>query len=100
MVEEKAHCRYVGDHSQRQAHLGESRVDLTRLSCTLWGDVKGQRGGERRTRCSSQKTQTYKESGQSKWLDYIGKGSPSPWAGEFRVMVGCVIQEGPVTGRG
>ena len=29
MVEEKVYYRYVGEHSQRQTHLGESRVLLT-----------------------------------------------------------------------
>lgn len=28
----EAYCRYVGEHSQRQRHEGESRVDMTRLS--------------------------------------------------------------------
>jgi hypothetical protein len=30
-VEEKVYYRYVGEHSQRQEHLGGSRVDKTRL---------------------------------------------------------------------
>ena len=38
MVEEKVYYRYVGEHSQRQGHLGESRVVMT-LSHV-------QRGGE------------------------------------------------------
>lgn len=29
MVKEKAFYRYVGEHSQRQGHLKESRVDMT-----------------------------------------------------------------------
>ena len=33
MGEEKVYWGYVGEHSQRQGYLGESRVDMTRLSC-------------------------------------------------------------------
>lgn len=29
MVEKKVDCRRVGEHSQRQGHVGESRVDRT-----------------------------------------------------------------------
>lgn len=29
MVEKKVSCRQKGEHSQRQRHLGESRVDMT-----------------------------------------------------------------------
>lgn len=29
MVEEKVYYRYVGEHSQSQGHLGESRVGMT-----------------------------------------------------------------------
>jgi len=39
MEEEKVYCRYVGEHSQRQRNLGESRVDMS-LS------LVGRRGGE------------------------------------------------------
>lgn len=31
-VKEKVYYRYVGAQSQRRGHLGESRVDVTRLS--------------------------------------------------------------------
>lgn len=31
MVDEKAYYSYVADHSQRQGHLGESRVNKTSL---------------------------------------------------------------------
>lgn len=40
--------------------------------------------GERRIRCRRQEPQRYKESRQPKWLNYIEKSSPAPWAGEFR----------------
>lgn len=36
MVEEKGYCRYAGEHSQRRGYLGESRVDVTRLSWAMW----------------------------------------------------------------
>ena len=29
MVEEEAYCRFVGEHGQRQRHLGMSRVFMT-----------------------------------------------------------------------
>jgi hypothetical protein len=29
MVEKKVYCRLKGEHSQRQRHLEESRVDMT-----------------------------------------------------------------------
>jgi hypothetical protein len=29
MVEEKVYYRYVGEHSRRQTHLGQSRVVMT-----------------------------------------------------------------------
>ena len=48
MVEEKVYYRHVGEHSQRQRHLGESRVDMTRLSCTMWGEGEGK--AERRVK--------------------------------------------------
>jgi predicted phosphoadenosine phosphosulfate sulfurtransferase len=35
MVEEDVYYRYVGEHSQRQEHLGEHRVNMTRLSCAM-----------------------------------------------------------------
>ena len=37
MVEKKVYCRLKGEHSQRQRHLTESRVDVTRLSWAMWG---------------------------------------------------------------
>lgn len=33
MGEEKVYWGYVGEPSQRQGYLGESGVDVTRLSC-------------------------------------------------------------------
>jgi len=35
MVEEKVCCREKGEHRQRQRHVGESRVTMTRLSCPI-----------------------------------------------------------------
>lgn len=42
-VEEKVYYRYMGEHRQGQRHPGESRVDMTRLSCAMWerGREKG-----------------------------------------------------------
>jgi hypothetical protein len=37
MVEEKVYYRYVGEHSQRQGHLGESRGDMSLNHVGRWG---------------------------------------------------------------
>lgn len=42
MVEE-IQGRYPGGCSQRKEHLGESRVDMTRLNCAMWGYREGKR---------------------------------------------------------
>lgn len=60
--EEEVHYRDVGEHSQRQRHLGESRVDVTRLSwteCGRGGDRRGRR--VRRARCISQEVEGTKK---------------------------------------
>lgn len=43
-VEEKVYCRYMGGCSQRQIRLGESGVDMSRLSRAMWGKGKGESG--------------------------------------------------------
>lgn len=53
-------CGCVEEHSQRQGHLEESRVDVT-LSHVRRG--RGREKGERGTRYSSQQTQRYKKGG-------------------------------------
>lgn len=73
---EKVYYKYVGEHGQRQGHLGESGVDMTQ-SCAGW-EKAGRGRGEKGARCSSQEVQRFKESGEPKWLDYIGKNSPVP----------------------
>jgi hypothetical protein len=35
MVEEKVDCRQKEEHSQRQGHLGESGVNMARLSWAM-----------------------------------------------------------------
>jgi hypothetical protein len=45
MVEGKGYCSYMGEHSQRQAHLGESRAVMTRLSKAICGGGKGKGEG-------------------------------------------------------
>jgi hypothetical protein len=40
----KVSGRYVGEHSQRQEHLEESRMDMTRLS---WAMLRAGRGMEK-----------------------------------------------------
>lgn len=46
MVEESVYCRYVGELSQRQQHLGEFRVDMTRLNWAMWGEEGVNEEGE------------------------------------------------------
>lgn len=36
-VEEKGYYRRVEEHSRRHRHLGESRVDMIRLTWIMWG---------------------------------------------------------------
>ena len=42
MVEEKVYYRYVGEHSQRQTHLGESRVVVLTLKHVGGGRERGE----------------------------------------------------------
>ena len=48
MVEEKVYYRYVGEHSQRQGHLGESRVNMTLSHVRRRVRREGGRGERRR----------------------------------------------------
>lgn len=88
MEEEKVHYRDTGEQSQRQWHLGESRMDMTRLNWAVWGGVKGRgRAGE---------SVAAREGGvvskvPSGWVakmdglyqeEHLGEGQPTPWAGE------------------
>lgn len=68
-------------------------MNIFSLSCAKGGRRAGR--GERGTRCSSQETQRYKESGQLARLDYIGKSNPEPWAREFWVVVETGMQGEP-----
>lgn len=56
MVEEKAHCRYEGEHSPRQRHLGKLRVDMTggerRETNQEARKVKSERKEPKREQCS------------------------------------------------
>ena len=45
MKEEKFKYRKREAHRYRQGYLGESIVDMTRLSCAMWEDVEGKRKG-------------------------------------------------------
>lgn len=60
VVEEKDFCRYVGEHRQRQQHLGEYRVDMTKLSWAVWGEAARRRD---RNQLEQPGDQGYKESG-------------------------------------
>ena len=73
MVEEKVYCRYIPQHSQRRGLLGKSRVDMTRLSWTMWRQEEGEKG-ERGTRCGSQEGKGTKRKGNQK--DAIEKSLP------------------------
>jgi hypothetical protein len=59
MVEEKVYCRCVGEHSQRQGHLGESRV----------GHVRRFGSGKRESQ----------EARRVKGRQKEGPGNPSGW---------------------
>lgn len=71
MVEENVYCKQRGEPSQRQRHLGESRVHRT-LSHVRRGGGHG-RGESRGTRCVSLETQerVNKNDQVPKWLDSI-----------------------------
>lgn len=45
---EKVNCRFVGEHSQRQGHLRESRVDVNSLSWAMCGRERGEPGAAAR----------------------------------------------------
>lgn len=60
-VEEKVYYRTVGEKSQRQGPVGESRVDITRPNWAMRGRGRERRGS--RTRCSSLEVQRFKEAG-------------------------------------
>lgn len=54
-MEEKVYCRHVGKHSQRQrqGHLGEARMDMTR-ALSLNEEKGGRERGARGTRYNGQ----------------------------------------------
>ena len=54
VVEEQVHCQYVGEHSQRRGHLGESRVDMIHPLSHVRRAGRRKEKREKRTRCSSQ----------------------------------------------
>ena len=72
----------MGEYSQSLGHLGEQKVSMTGLSLS----TSERRGREEREQ-SSQVQKPGGSEGQrdqgAKLLDYIGKGSLAPWAGEF-----------------
>lgn len=46
MVEEKVYYRHMGEHSQRQKHVGESSVDMTRSHVRRRGEERRRERGE------------------------------------------------------
>ena len=62
MVEETAYCRSVGEHSQKQGHLGESRVDRARLSWVMWEKERG-KGREKETGAVARRPKIQKREG-------------------------------------
>ena len=103
MVERQVYCRNTGEHSQRQGHLGESRVDVTsRWSWDMWETEREKETGERGTQCSSQEAKDIQgwvtiKSGLCR-EEPLREGQPSPWAGKFRAEV-RVCQPYSITGR-
>lgn len=69
MVEEEAYYRYTRDHSQRQTHPGESRVDMARMSWAQAERGRERENGERGTRYNSQETKGIEGvSNQNGWI--------------------------------
>ena len=69
MVEEKVYYRYVGEHSQRQKHLGEPRVDMTRLSLAMWGGERGRRSSKGKPGAAARTSKVQKKVGNQKdWI--------------------------------
>lgn len=68
---EKANCRYVREHSQKQGHL---RVQSGRVQTELDKMWKGERGA----RCSSQEAQGYKKEQVTKMVRLSSEEQPSP----------------------
>lgn len=99
----KGFCRYslfIIDERQRQRHLEESRVNMTRLKCATRGVGKGKEKGESRTWCRKEARGTRKVATKMSGLyreEFLGDGKPSTWAGEFRA--GVVFELYPVTCR-
>lgn len=63
------------------------------------GRVRVREREEQETRYSSPERQSYKEGRDQKWLNYIGKSSPTSQPGEFKTGAGYTRQKGSVTGR-
>ena len=83
MAEEKVYYRCVEEHSQRQLHLGESRVIPTLPEPCRRGVGEGERG----TKYSSPEVRDTKGAGsQMSGLymeEQLGEGQSNLWAGEF-----------------
>lgn len=90
-MENKVPPRYVGKHSQRETHLGESRVDFT---LSHWrkgvGKGEGREGNEKQSR-----GQRCKKGRWSKWLDCIRMEQPS-FLGWWVQGTGAYMPERPV----
>lgn len=54
VVEEQVHCMYVGEHRQRQRHLGVFRVDMIHPLSHVRRAGRGREKREKGTICSSQ----------------------------------------------
>lgn len=80
MVEKNVYFRLKGEHSQRQRHVGESRMDMTMSHV----------GREGRGEPAAAARRSKMKRSNQKCLDYIkkgswGKGSLSPGLENFRV---------------
>ena len=87
MVEENVYDRHLGEHSQRQTHLGESGAVMTLNSIgRQWREERRKKAG-----WVTKMSGLYRE-------EPLGEGQPGLWDGEFREG-GWVCQPHPVKSR-
>ena len=95
MVDEKVYSRYMEEHSQRQGHLGDSRVGMTRLSWATWGG----REEEGEERAGEPGGSMVRREQVTKMSGLYREEQPSPCNEKFRLWSGVNQPESPVTGR-
>lgn len=81
MVDEKVYYRYLGEHRQRQGHLGESREDMTRLNWATW---EGEGGKEEWEYRGTRYQEPQKRVDKNKGKNNIKKGQVTKIIGVYR----------------